>query len=340
MSSTYKQLANIAWLAGAGLVALAIAAPVSAQVGGLTKRVKEKAGQEVDAKAADSATDAPAEAAAPGGEGGTIVLTEDVVSQLLAGLKAGRADRVAAAREDTPYGRYKKAEAAYAEAEPKCRAAQQTFPQRMATNQKMADKYSALTDKMVAAQSKSDMKTMAIYQDSAMAMMDPSCIVKKPEQPKDYYEAQRDIETQAEEQEAKASGFTPSELAMVKERAIAILQEATPPGGASPSEKSAVSAKSAELKPLLGFVEPPAEAAKPAAAPAPTPAPAPAADPQMSAAASDMGACMSKNIQSHQAEIEALGKRAQAAQAANDTPKLMAIADTVQRIQMAGCMKQ
>ena len=48
---------------------------------------------------------------------------------------------------------------------------------------------------------------------------------------------------------------------------------------------------------------------------------------------------MTKNIQTHQAEIEALGKRAEAAQAANDTPKLMAIADTLQRIQKAGCQR-
>ena len=44
----------------------------------------------------------------------------------------------------------------------------------------MLDKYGALTDKMVAAQTKGDMKLQAIYQDSAMAMVDPSCIVKKP----------------------------------------------------------------------------------------------------------------------------------------------------------------
>jgi hypothetical protein len=77
---------------------------------------------------------------------------------------------------------------------------------------------------------------------------------------------------------------------------------------------------------------------KAAPEPAPTPAPAPTQPaPEMSAAASDMSACMSKNIQSHQAEIEALGKRAQAAQNASDTAKLMAIADSVQQIQMAGC---
>ena len=32
-------------------------------------------------------------------------------------------------------------------------------------------------------------------QDSAMAMMDPSCVVKQPEQPKDYYEAQRESDS-------------------------------------------------------------------------------------------------------------------------------------------------
>jgi hypothetical protein len=326
----------------ATLVALAIATPASAQFGGLKKRAKEKAGQEGVSRAADAASDAPAEGAAPAAEGGMIVLDEQVVTQLLAGLKAGQAEREAAAREDTPYGRYKKAEAAYAVAQPKCEAAQQTFPQRAAGNQKMLDKYSALTEKMVAAQGKGDYKLMGIYQDSAMGMMDPSCIVKKPEQPKDYYEAQREIDSRAEKAEVKASGLSTGDLAMVKERGIAIVQGAAPPGGASPSEKSAVLAKSAELKPLLGFVEqPPAQAAKPAAAPAPTPAPAaaaPAADPQASAAASKMGECIAKNVQSHQAEIEALGKRAQAAQAAKDTPTLMAIADTVQRIQMAGCM--
>jgi hypothetical protein len=171
-----------------------------------------------------------------------------------------------------------------------------------------------------------------------MAMQDASCVVKKPEQPKDYYEAQRELDTRAERQEIKASGLSAGDLAVVKERAAAILQGATVPGGTSPMEKTAVSAKSAELKPLLGFREqPPAQAAKPTPAPAPAPAPAPEVDPQMSAAASSMSACMSKNMQSHQAEIEALGKRAQEAQEASDMQRLMAIADTLQQIQMAGC---
>jgi len=57
----------------------------------------------------------------------------------------------------------------------------------------------------------------------------------------------------------------------------------------------------------------------------------------MSARASSISACMTKNVQTHQAELEVLEKHAEAAQAAKDTGKLMAIADTVQQIQLAGC---
>jgi hypothetical protein len=339
-------LGGISRAAAIAVVALAITTPASAQFGGLKKKLKGAAAQEGGSKAAGAAgvtPDTPAEAAdagAPAGAGGgTIVLTEDVVGKLIAGLKAGQAARAAASKEDTPYGRYKRAEAAYAEAQPKCQAAQQTFPQRMSGNEKAMDKYSALVDKMVAAQSKGDQKLMAIYQDSAMAMQDPSCVVKQPTQPDEYYQAQRDVDSRAEQQENKASGFSRSELAMVKERADAILRGATPPGDASPSEKSAVAAKAGELKPLVGIIDQPAaRAAKPA--PAPTPAPAAPAAPAMSPAASSLNACMMNNIQTHQAELEALGKRGEAAQKSGDTAKLMAIADTLQQIQMAGCRGQ
>jgi hypothetical protein len=340
MRTPYRRLAAIAPLAVATLVALMIATPASAQFGGLKKKLKAKVGQEAVSKAAGAVSAPPAEGAAPGDRGGMIVLTADVVNQLLTGLKAGQAEREAAAKADTPFGRYQKAKAAYAVAKPKCEAAQQIFYQRAAASQKLIDKYDALNKKMLAAQEKGDMKRMAVYQDSALAMQDPSCIVKDPEQPKGYYEAQRDLDSRAEKLEVKASGFSPGDLAMVKERATAILQGATPPGGASPMEKSAVSAKSAELKPLLGIKDQPAARAtktKPAPAPTPTPTPTPALDPQMSAAASRMSACMAKNMESHEAEIEALGKRAEAAEAASDTLKLMAIAAKLQQIQMAGC---
>lgn len=318
---------KIARLAVATLAALVIATPASAQFGRLKKKIK--------------ATTAQEKTAAPGDQGGTIVLTDDVVKQLLTGLKAGQAERAAAAKADTPYGRYEKAKAAYAVAQPACEAAKETFPQRAAGKPKVLDKLNALNQKSLAAQTKHDYKLMEIYQDSAMALMDPSCIVKKPKQPRELYQWQREVDTLAQGKEAKTSGFTPNELAMVKERAIAILQGTTPAGDASPMEKAALSGKSAELKPLLGFPteQAVAQAAEPEPAPASTPeaASSPAPDPQMSAAASKMGACMAKNMQTHQTEIQALAKRVKAAQAAHDSEKLMAIAAQMQQIQMAGC---
>ena len=325
MLSSFGRLAICARFAVMAFAACAIATPATAQFGGLRKKMKPPVKQET--------------AGAPSNDGGMVVLTSDVVNQLLTGLEAGQADRNAALKEDTPYGRFKTGQVAYEQAKPKCEAAQPAFYQRAATNQKMLDKYNALTEKMVAAQGKGDMKRMAIYQDSAMAMMDPSCVVKQPEQPKDYYETERAVEARAEAKEIAASGFSQSEMAMLKERTIAILTNSPPPGGASAGEKSAVAAKSAELKPLLGIREaPPVQAAKPAPAPAPTPTPAAAQpSPEMSAHAASMSDCMMKNMQKHQAEIEALGKRAEAAQNAGNQQTLMAIADTLQRLQMGGC---
>jgi hypothetical protein len=323
------RLNSVTRAAVALLVALAIATPASAQFGGLRKRLKPGAGQDEASKGA----------AAPGADGGMIVLTEEIVGRLITGLKAGEATRKAAAKEDTPYGRFKKAEIAYAEAQPKCEAGRQAWVQK--ADSKQLDKANALNEKMIAAMSKQDYKLTQIYQDSVSLLQGgPSCIVKKPDQPKDYYDAERAVELRAEKEEVKASGLSGGELAMIKERTTAILGGSVPPD-ASASEKSAVMARAAELRPLLGFRdEPKVEAAKAEPAPAPAPAPGPpAVDPQTQAAATSMGNCMAKNVQSHQAEIEALGKRAQAAQKAGDQSKLMALADTMQQIQMAGCAR-
>ena len=130
----------------------------------------------------------------------------------------------------------------------------------------MLDKYHALTEKMVAAQGKGDMKLAAVYQDSAMAMKDPSCIVKQPEQPKDYSKAQRASDGGAEEKEVEASGFPRGELALVKERAVAILSARTSGRCVGLGESGGLR-QVAELKPLLGINDPAAEqAAKPAPA--------------------------------------------------------------------------
>ncbi len=67
------------------------------------------------------------------------------------------------------------------------------------------------------------------------------------------------------------------------------------PGGASPSEKSAVSAKDPELKAMYGIRDAQAErVAKQAPAPDPTPAPVQA---QVPTAASTVNQCMMNNIQ-------------------------------------------
>ena len=344
MRNPCERLAAVARLALAALVALAIASPASAQLGGLKKKLKGAAAQEGASKAATAAgapSETPAEAAdarAPGGGGGTIVLTDDVVRRLLAGLQAGEAERQAAAKEDTPYGRYRMGQAAYAAAKPKCDRAQQAFGQRMASDEKAMARYQAYLDKAMAAQSKGDQKLAAIYQDSLMAMMDASCTVKQPTQPDDYYDAQRDIDSRAEKQEMKASGFDRSELAMVKERADAILRGATPPGDASPAEKSAVAAKAPELKSLLGIRDAQEERlTKTAPAPAPVQPTSTQPAPPVPPAAVAVNQCMVENIQKHEAEVRALGDRGAAAQEAGNTALMMAIADTIQRIQMAGC---
>ena len=266
---------HIARLAVATLAALAIATPASAQFGGLKKKAKATAGQEAVSKAADEAASAPAEGAAPADRGGMIVLTKDVVNQLLAGLKAGQAEREAAAKEDTPFGRYQKAEAAYAVAQPKCEKAQQTFYMRAESNKKLFDKWTAFNDKVIAAQEQRRPEARA----RSTRIRRWPCRIRaassrSPSSPRATTRRSATWMPGPRRRRSKASGFSRSELAMVKERAIAILQGATPPGGASATEKSAVSAKSAELKPLLGVNDqPPAQAAKPAPAPAPTPTP-------------------------------------------------------------------
>jgi hypothetical protein len=326
MLNRQGRCAAVARTAGVVTVALAMAAPAWAQFGGLKKKVK-------------AATAPEASRAQPGGgdQGGTVVLTADVVDRLVIGLEAGEAERQAAAKADTPYGRYHRQLAAYEGAKPKCQAGQQTFATRAAADQKMMDQYDALVKRMVEAQTRGDQRLTAIYSDSALAMQDPSCTVKEPQRPEGYYEAQREIDSRAEDRSIEKSGFSRAEFSQARERAEAVLRGGTAPGDLSASEKSAVTSRAKELKPLLGIHDVPAVSpAKAAATSAPTPPPAqPAAD--MPAGASGMSACMGRNAQKHEKEIRALGERAQAAQQAGNTAALMAIADTLQRLQMAGC---
>jgi hypothetical protein len=318
---------QIARLVILGITAVALATPASAQFGGLKKKVKKATGEETSAPAAD-----PTPAA-----GGSVVLTPDVVNKLITGLQAGEAEREKAAHsDDNSYGRYQKAERAYTDAQAKCEANRQAWA--MKGNAKEADKANALIEKALKAQEKQDYKTAQIFQDSVSLLQGgTSCLVKQPERPADYYEAEREIDVRVQKAALTGSGLGAGEYAMAQERTMAILRSGAP-SDVSESEKAAVTAKKGELEPLLFPQEKP-RATKPAAQPAPSPQPAaaPQVDPQTSAAASSMSSCMMKNVQSHQAQIEALGKRGEAAQKAGNQAAMMAIADTMQQIQMAGC---
>jgi hypothetical protein len=308
------------------ILAACLATPASAQFGGLKKKLK-----------AAATGPAAAPASAPGrGDGSVVVLTADAVDRLIAGIKAGKAERVAATKEDTPYGRHIRAVAAYDAAKTKCAASQQAGIQRIAENEKTSAKYSAFVEKLAAAQQKQDYALSAAYSDSALAMIDPSCAVHEPKRPDDYYDLERAVDARAEQAILKTADLTATEFGQTSDRVIAILAGNTPPGDASPAEKSAVTAKSAELKPLLGMGDPQeVRSTKPAPAAAAAPAAAPA--PAVPAGVPALNDCMVQNAQKHEAEIQALGSRGDAANKAGNTPLMMAIADSVNRIMMAGC---
>ncbi len=327
------------------LAALVLTTPVSAQFGAIKKKMKGDAAAKAAEKAGQKAGVEPTAAqgpAAPAATEGTLVLTPEVVDRLITGLKAGVAEREAAKKEDTPYGQYLKAKAAYEVAKPKCEAAMQPGIMRISADEKKNAKYQKYNEKMVDAASRQDYATQMAYHDSAMAMIDASCLVKEPKQPDNYYDQQRGIDNRAEQAALKASGFTAQELGQVSDRAIGILTDNGSAADASAGEKAAVKAKDPELKSLLGIREAQEQrVAKQAPAPAPAAvtdtAPQPTVTPPTGAVA--VNECMVKNVQAHEAEVKALGDRGAAAQQAGNTALMMAIADSIQQIQYKGCKR-
>src|SRR6185295_13852562 len=144
-------------------------------------------------------------------DGGVVVLTPEVVDRLLLGAKAAKVEREKAEQEDTPYGQYHRAKAAYAVAQPKCSAAQMTWGQRAATDEKLMNRYTAAMDKAMAAQQKGDMVGYEARMYEALAIMDPSCGVREPKMPEDYSDMQRAVEERANQAKRKATGFTDRE---------------------------------------------------------------------------------------------------------------------------------
>ena len=345
MRNSYGRMGALVRAGTCVLIMLSVASPAAAQFGGLKKKLKSAAGQEAAAdgqKAAGGSNTAAAKQAPPAGDaaGGSVVLTPQVVDQLLAGLTATKAYRENARTGDTPVGRYNKAVEAYQAAKVKCENSHQSFINRMVSDQKLANQYTELANKMSEALGKGDRETAMRYQEQMLALQDPSCVVKEPQRPEDYNELQRDIDAKAEQDGVQKSGLSESEYAMALERGQGILLDAARPD-VSESEKNAVKAKAKELKSLMGMSDPETERArKPAPAPEPTPAPTPATiQPGLNQAQSGIANCMAANAQKHQKEIEGLGERAQAAQQAGDMAKTMAIADSINQLQTAGCNK-
>jgi hypothetical protein len=306
------------------LLALAVAAPASAQFD-VKKKVKSMTGAE-KAKPA----------AAPAATGGTLVLDDDVIERIIKGMRAAKAYREDAAKANTPYGRHMQAKAAYAEAQPKCEESRATYATRLTADPTLQKKSEVYMERFLAAQEKQDTAATRIWGDSiAVLQGGPACAVKDPAQPNDFYDQQQAVEQGAAKAELDASDFDGRENGQAKDRAIAIIQDAPPPD-VSPSEQQAVDKREKELKDLLGLNPPPqARTPKPApaAAAAPPPAPTPTVDSGQQAAAQ----CMSKNAKQNEKDIERLGELAAAAANAGDVAKAMVYADSINKIQNAGC---
>jgi len=305
------------------LLALAAATPAAAQFG-VKKKLPKVPGTEKGTPAA-----APA---ATGG--GALVLDDEVIERMIKGMRAAKAYREQAAKADTPYGRYMQAKAAYAEAQPKCEEARATFPTRFAADPKLQKKSEVFMERFMAAQEKQDTTAMQIWGDSVAVLQGgPACAVKNPAQPNDFHDQQQAVEEGAAKAERDASAFEGRESGQAKDRAIAIIQDAPPPD-VSPSEQQAVDKREKELKDLMGLnPAPETRAPKPAPAAAPPPPAAPPVDTALQAASE----CRAKNAQKNEKEVQRLGEAAAAAANAGDVAKAMVYADSINRLQTAGC---
>ena len=303
------------------LLAIALATPAAAQFD-VKKKVKSMTGAE------------KAKPAAATGGGGMLVLDDEVIERIIKGMRAAQAYREDAAKANTPYGRHMQAKAAYAEAQPKCEEGRATYATRLTADPKLQKKSEVYMERFLAAQEKQDTAAARIWGDSiAVLQGGPACAVKDPVQPNDFHDQQQAVETGAAAAELEASDFDGRESGQAKDRAIAIIQDAPPPD-VSPSEQQAVDKREKELKDLMGLNPPPqARTPKPAPAAPPPPPPTPTVDPAQQAA----GECMSKNARKNEKEIERLGEAAAAAANAGDVAKAMVYADSINKIQTAGC---
>ena len=331
MRSSTHQLIRAILIAA---LATAAAYPAAAQFGGLKKKIKSAAG-------AGPAKEEPAPPGQPGaggnGGGGTIVLDDDVLDRYLVYFRTVEAEREAAKKEDTPYGRYLKAEAAAIAAEEKCKAAQTTWAQRLLKDEKLMQRSNAMSEKMNAAMEKQDTHKSRVYGDSMLALVDPACLVKeRPPRPENWNDMQRQVDERADKKGTEASDLEGRDRGQIVERAIAILKDAPGPD-ISQSEIAAVKKRETELERALGLEEvPPARAGKAAPAAADTAPPAPAV-PQPTAQQKAFGECANKNAQENDKEVKRLGELAAAAAEARNTGLAMVYSDSIRQIMQQGC---
>ena len=119
------------------------------------------------------------------------------------------------------------------------------------------------------------------------------------------------------------------------DRTIAIIQDAPPPD-VSPSEQQAVDKREKELKDLMGL-NPPPQARAPTPAPAPAAAPPPPARSRRGPRPAGRGRVHVEERQENEKEVKRLGEAAAAAANAGDVAKAMVYADSINRLQSAGC---
>lgn len=294
------------------LIAL-LAGSASAQFGGLKKKA---------AKAAGIGT-GESSATTPGRV--NVTVTPEVVDHYLAGLKARKEERSRIAKTNSPVGRYYAAVDEYKAHLKHC----DEF------NRKRSENYTRLI-----AQQKYDSAA------NAMTARDASCETgaSEPQEP----DFQQLSAAQGREDTAAAAGanmdvpswasldeWIPQLMSRMVDSPEQTSAELASNFGRKQSEVDVLKARKDEIAAALGI--PPKQ--KPVEQQAPPPMPQQMATPAAGAASPGITAggaqCMQTEMTNQKATLEAMGKRGQAAQQANDMTKAMAIADSVNQINMA-----
>ncbi len=311
--TTHRRVALVAVV-----LCLLSASSLAAQFGGL----KKKAAKAVGAEAGVTPPATPAGKATPPPE-----VTPVIVDHYLAGIKAGEEQRAKIAQGNSPAGQY------YAAVDAK----------------KKHDKYCAeYQEKQMAEYQR---MTGAMKYDSAALVMqkrDPSCQTYAADPKEPSFEELSKAQGSQDSAAAAGAGLDVSQWAGLNEWIpMAVYQMVNSPDqndqllasnfSKKPSEMAALRARKADLATALNIRGPERQKKEaPAAMTAPA---APAAGAAGAAGGQGDANCYSTEMQKNQPALEALGKRAEAAQKKGDNASMMAISDTIQQL-TSGAMKK